>query len=87
MTESGTDFCTGHVFTTLLQAHTLFTYHFYTYALENVKFFFKTAFRESAMSFRTFIVLLSIAESPPAEENNTLTFAGLKSGQSHKILY
>lgn len=58
MTELGTDCSTGHVSTTLLQAHTMFTYSFYTYALENVKIFFKTAFRESALSFRTSIVLL-----------------------------
>ena len=58
MTELRTDCSTGHVFTTLLQAHTMFTYSFYTYALENVKIFFKTAFRESALSFRTSIVLL-----------------------------
>ena len=58
MTELRTDCSTGHVFTTLLQAHTMFTYSFYTYALENVKIFFKTAFSESALSFRTSIVLL-----------------------------
>lgn len=87
MTELGTDCSTGHVSTTLLQAHTMFTYSFYTYALENVKIFFKTAFRESALSFRTSIVLLEIAESPPAEENNTLSFTRLKSERSHKILH